>query len=499
MTDEDHHAELSRRVHAAIDPILPRDGAARRAVEGARDRFATSGSRRTRWWKPFKSGIGGAVVVLVVAAFMGGVLGLTLSLRDRPGAVTTPEGGTHPASTPLPTSTSQSPGSTLPQTRSFPLVAGLLPIEASDGCSQESMAFIDGRTGWLAHNGAVIARTTDGGRTWTDQYRAAQSNAVVQDVDFINAQDGFAVVSWTGAPTAGGVPLFQELIRTVDGGITWSVAAPASTGIACVDFLTPSIGYATTSSGQLAVSNDGGVTWAHVTTPGSVIAPCFQSGGVGWVATASGVYGTSDGGAHWTLSYRPGFVDSLSSADQLQCFDHSAWLSMFLGEGMNQTAAVIVRTLDDGAHWKAIDNQGIGGPDPNTPSAPDLLQPHPGPFQLTGPEGACLTSSNSVVVDVQLTVTRDGGTSVSQHQVVSGSPAALDVVPVGISFITPTDGWLLLSTDTLQIQTDAHPSQSTLRAQLMGQGPTHLVLLHTSDAGASWTWVSTLHNAASLS
>ncbi len=488
MTDEDQRGELSRHVHDAIDPMLPRPGAAQRVVEGARDRITRSGSGRPAWLRPFRSGLGGAVVVLAVAVLMGGALGLTLSLKDR----------NHPASTATapPAHTSSS---ALLTTTSFPLVSGTIPIEASDGCSLESIAFVDRHTGWLAYNGGVIARTTDGGLTWTDQFHAAQPNAVIQDIDFINAQAGFAIVTWSGTPTGTGVPVYRELMRTGDGGMTWSVATPAPIGLTCVDFLTPAIGYATTTNGQLAVTSDGGAVWTRVTTPARVIAPCFEAGGAGWVATTTGVYRTSDGGAHWVLSYRPGFVDTLSSFDQLECVAHTAWLSMFLGEGMNQTATVIVRTLDNGGHWQAVDNQGIGGPDPNTPPAPDVLQPHPGPFQLTGPDDACLTSSNSVVVDVQLTVTQNGGSSVSQHQVVSGPASALDVTPVGLSFITPTDGWLLVSADTLQIHVDAVGSASGRPAQLMGSGATHLILLHTADAGATWSRVSTFYSPGSLS
>jgi photosystem II stability/assembly factor-like uncharacterized protein len=410
-----------------------------------------------------------------------------LSLRDR----------SHPAGTATapPAHTSNS---SLLTTQSFPSVSGSIPIEASDGCSLESMAFVDGHTGWLAYNGGVIARTTDSGVTWTDQFHASQPNAEIQDVDFINAQAGFALVTWAGTPTPSGVPEYRELIRTRDGGTTWSVATPPPVGLTCVDFLTPAIGYATTATGQLAVTTDGGAVWARVTTPGRVISPCLEAGGAGWVATTTGVYRTSDGGAHWVLSYRPGFVDTLSSYDQLQCFDHTAWLSMFLGEGMNQTAAVIVRTLDDGRHWQAVDNQGIGGPDPNTPSAPDILQPHPGPFQLTGPDDAVLTSSNSVIVDLQLTVTQDGGSSVSQHRVVSGPSSAQDVIPAGLSFITSTEGWLLVSADTLEIHVDAARSASGPSAQLMGAGPTHLILLHTTDAGASWSRVATFYSPGSL-
>ena len=387
----------------------------------------------------------------------------------------------------------------LPAALVFPTIPGPLPAQASNGCSHDAMTFVDASHGWLALDGGVIAATADGGKDWIDEYHASQPQASIQSLDFVDAKDGFAVVSWQGTPTATGIPSFEDVIRTVDGGVTWSVATPTSVGIGCLDFLTPSVGYALTVNDQLAVTTDGGTVWAGVPTPGATFTACFGTGGAGWIGTKQAVDRTSDGGAHWSQSYVPSGVlsEGISALDRVQCFGQTAWFLLKFGAGMNQEAALIVRTLDGGADWQAVDNQGIGGPEPGTPTAPDILQAHPGPFQLTGSDSACLTSSSSVSIDVRVTTTADGGLHVTQHELAQSGEAV--EAAAGLSFVSPYDGWLLLSGDLLNITTAANRSGVGTGAYLSGDAPQDLILLRTFDAGLSWTHLTSFNGTIAVS
>jgi len=259
------------------------------------------------------------------------------------------------------------------------------------------------------------------------------------------------------------------------------------------------VGYALTANGQLAVTNNGGTVWAGVPTPGAVSTACFGAGGAGWIGTRQAVDRTSDGGAHWNQSYVPSGAlgQRIYAFDRVQCFGQTAWLLMNLGAAMNQEAAVVVRTLDGGAHWQAVDNQGIGGPGPGTPAAPDILLSHPGPFQLTGSGSACLTSYSSVSIDVRVTTTADGGLHVTQHEIAQNGDGIEDAA--GLSFISPDEGWLLLSGSLLNITTSANRAGVVSGAQLSGDGPRDLILLRTFDAGVSWTHIRSFNGATVVS
>ena len=387
----------------------------------------------------------------------------------------------------------------LPAALVFPSVSGPLPAQTSNGCSHDAMTFVDARHGWLALDEGVIAATIDGGKDWVDEYRASQPQASIQSLDFVDAKDGFALVSWPGTPTANGLPWFEDVIRTVDGGLTWSIATPTSVGITCLDFLTPSVGYALTANGQLVVTTDGGTAWAGVPTPGATFTACFETGGEGWIGTKQAVERTSDGGAHWNRSYIPSGVlsEGISPLDRVQCLGQTAWFLMKFGAGMNQEAALVVRTLNGGDDWQAVDNQGIGGPEPGTPAAPDILQAHPGPFQLTGADSACLTSSSSVSIDVRVTTTADGGLHVTQHEIAQNGDAVEGAA--GLAFISPDEGWLLLSGDLLNITTAANRTGAGSAAHLTGDPKRYFILLQTFNAGVSWTQLTSFDGAIAMS
>ena len=70
------------------------------------------------------------------------------------------------------------------------------------------MAFPSTSRGWAGGRGAIIA-TTDGGSTWTQQYKG---RADISSLEFADEQHGWAVAS-------------DSLLRTTDGGATWSPAA----------------------------------------------------------------------------------------------------------------------------------------------------------------------------------------------------------------------------------------------------------------------------------
>jgi photosystem II stability/assembly factor-like uncharacterized protein len=129
-----------------------------------------------------------------------------------------------------------------------------------------ALQFISATTGWAAGTSGEIIKTTDGGRSWTAQRSATTQN--VNDIDFPDATDGWAVGD-------AGV-----IVHTADGGATW---APQSSGVTDnltgVSFVDTQHGWAvggnignigsmeSNSSGVILATVDGGREWVRQTEP----------------------------------------------------------------------------------------------------------------------------------------------------------------------------------------------------------------------------------------
>lgn len=121
--------------------------------------------------------------------------------------------------------------------------------------------FIDSNTGYAAGEGDVIAKTTDGGTTWSQVTATGGGNNIT--AGFVhNARQLFVVDS-------GG-----EMYYSNDGGTTWterSVAGVSGTGSwDDIQFFSELLGFAshrtTAPKSNLYMTRDGGYTWESLTT-----------------------------------------------------------------------------------------------------------------------------------------------------------------------------------------------------------------------------------------
>lgn len=202
--------------------------------------------------------------------------------------------------------------------------------------NDDAKAFLDAMTFWDANHGIVfgdsvdlkfyVLMTADGGRTWTrvptENLPPAQGN----EGAFAASGTNVAVFGKTHAWIGTGAAAKSRVLRTADGGRTWQIAdtplaSGGSTGIFSIAFRDEVHGVVAGGDYQkeqaavdnLAVTNDGGVTWKLVKGLSgfrSVVAYVPGSKTLVALGPAGGDYSTDDGQT-WTAITGPGF-DTLS-------------------------------------------------------------------------------------------------------------------------------------------------------------------------------------------
>ena len=203
--------------------------------------------------------------------------------------------------------------------------------------------------------------TRDAGHRWTAGGRLPNANQMqFPHLDFINPHDGFA---WDNL----------GVWSTTDGGAHWSLQARSN--FSSLVFTSPSEGLAV-ANGHVVATTNGGRQWTTVLDPKGVnMLDLSHAGHALWYAagvSASGplLYGSHDGGHHWSI-----VLSGLTSTRIASAFRHYAqatnlngafrpkfrsnnivtftsprtgWLELFSGGAL---ATVLFHTADGGASW----------------------------------------------------------------------------------------------------------------------------------------------------
>ncbi|MCW2922124.1 MAG: hypothetical protein JWL76_1998 [Thermoleophilia bacterium] len=192
-----------------------------------------------------------------------------------------------------------------------------------------------------------VARTTDGGATWTAQTPCTGASQLF-DIEHVTANTVVAV--GTG----------NVVCRTTDGGSLWSRITPAPSGVwRTVEMLPSGQGWMGGNAGRLATTVDGGATWTALPVPDSTWTIFDIS-----AASATRLYAVaSDTGS-------PNNVLALTSSD-----GGTSWSSYVIGNtqvggwgsssvALSTTTALVGtsygtwRTTNTGATWTLVDVQG---------------------------------------------------------------------------------------------------------------------------------------------
>lgn len=217
---------------------------------------------------------------------------------------------------------------------------------APRGVDLNAVYFSDSRHGWVGGTGGFIARTTDGGATWTPGLTRAKEP--VADIHFTSNDTGFLV--------AGPFVLTSE-----DGGRAWRTArvflatefAGATPELYGIDFVDRKRGWVVGSvsrdnrviSALVASTSDGGATWKMRTGPAGreLVDLVFIDERRGWLAGSDGaILHTADGGDTW----------SAQTTGTTRFLRHIEFLSERVGWAVGD-GGTILHTADGGQAWIA--------------------------------------------------------------------------------------------------------------------------------------------------
>jgi photosystem II stability/assembly factor-like uncharacterized protein len=333
-----------------------------------------------------------------------------------------------------------------------------------------AVQFTDSGHGWVAGDGRIMA-TSDGGASWTRQYAGP---ADLDQVDFIDGQHGWA---------AGG----DSLLRTTDGGASWTaLAEPCQGDLDSVHFISPTLGYAvaaaagnkgggqsiaggpytTAIGGSLLRTTDGGATWSPApNTPANPQSACFANADDGYLGTPARIWRTTDGGQHWTLALtEPGASANPTTADtpEIECAGASSLWVLFLGQGAaSEHAPYLAYASQDGHEWHGVLEERY------TESAlrPGLKLPE-GPGSSPGPFSAINAGSAAFVGytpplgygAAPVMIASDNGYNLSKE----GDVGAINE-PMAVAFLSQDQGWVVgenLKTNAFSVEATSNAGRS---------------------------------------
>ena len=243
---------------------------------------------------------------------------------------------------------------------------------------RDSVSFVDPDHGWYGTGAGDLFATKDGGASW--QKIASRPGTFVRAVGFVDRQNGF--IGNIGTDYYPGVTDTTPLYRTRDGGVTWEAVDTGDAtikGVCAIDILRVSriyqgelqprtvihaAGRVGGPTGMLR-SVDGGATWSVIDMAphaGMILDVKFFDENTGLVfaathpdpAQAEGlVLRTEDGGTSWREVYRSGRAYEL------------IWKASFVAGGDTGYATVqsydperatqlVIRSDDKGKTWREI-------------------------------------------------------------------------------------------------------------------------------------------------
>lgn len=214
------------------------------------------------------------------------------------------------------------------------------------GNTLQSLHFTDSNTGYACGDAGTLIKTYDGGHTWFNLYSG--TNKCIKDIFFLDSNHGYAV----GA--------LGIILKTSNGGNTWTfldggVSAVNLYSVYFTDSLTGYIAGTNPGYCKMIKTTDGGLTWTDVTLSGvdKLFCVYFTSADTGYALgyknsgspAGSAFLKTTDAGNSWTVQY-----NNLSREFYSMHFEGSA-IGYVAGGDQTGTNGYVNKTTNAGDTW----------------------------------------------------------------------------------------------------------------------------------------------------
>jgi len=226
-----------------------------------------------------------------------------------------------------------------------------------------SVCFTDSLHGWVAGDSGTILHTSDGSSHWVLQNSNLLSD--ITSIFFLDSMQG-----WASALNYAVPPYGSLILKTADGGTTWSTTAwpQENIFINCIWFSDSLHGWMGGSPHALVSTSDGGISWKQATVDSSILGNFpvlgikfynarhgYASGGMFDIAGV--IWSTHDSGNTWqVISVGDAPADEIRG---LHCYDSMR----VIGAGGDPDfgyGVAMIRTVDGGINWN-YDELGIQG------------------------------------------------------------------------------------------------------------------------------------------
>ncbi|MRX66491.1 Uncharacterized protein SAMN06265349_102390 [Flavobacterium resistens] len=171
----------------------------------------------------------------------------------------------------------------------------------SSGSTIFAIKFFNPSKGLLVRNGSIL-KSDDSGNTWTKIYDGPSVDNLEITSDLVSyAYGGYTANGFTG----GGAIDNGIIIKTIDGGKSWTNTLNSDSNIHSISFISDNIGYYINSRHELHKTINGSTSWTKVSNlSGSTSSVCFINEKTGYYSTDDGkIYETRDGGLNWKIAY----------------------------------------------------------------------------------------------------------------------------------------------------------------------------------------------------
>ena len=164
------------------------------------------------------------------------------------------------------------------------------------------LQFVNPNTGFIAKNG--VMKSTDAGKTWALKFNSADDEDYYalnyNHLQFIDGNIGFSAGgrSYDGSSVG-------NMVKTTDGGETWTSLKMNMSQITDFHFLGANIGFVFNFNSELWKTTDGGISWTKVSSavPDKYLDSYFVNAKKIVIRTFNSIYHSVDGGVTWEKDY----------------------------------------------------------------------------------------------------------------------------------------------------------------------------------------------------